>query len=122
MNPDNKWYLLKLHMDCDDNYIQGHAQVAGMLANGSITTYADYKQACKLRGINHYRESLFDNYNTIFGRKATPQIGEKWRLKYGPHTYEVIIDSYEDGSFSTIPYIGRNTHPESDFIEKIYNE
>jgi hypothetical protein len=55
MNSTNNLYLIYLHMNgVDPTYIEGHAIVAGKLANSKITDADTYIKECNKHGINHY--------------------------------------------------------------------
>lgn len=54
--------LLKYHMNCDPDYIVGHAVVAGKLAQKQFKTYQEYETECNQWGIISYNETLFNQY------------------------------------------------------------
>jgi len=49
-----KYKLLQYHMNCNSDYMFGHAIVAGLLASKQLTTLELYKQACSEQGIDCY--------------------------------------------------------------------
>lgn len=54
--------LLKFHMDCNPNYMFGHAIVAGKLASKELQTYEEYVSACKKQGIDYYSQECYDAF------------------------------------------------------------
>jgi hypothetical protein len=55
------YYLLRLHMENQPaDKLMANAQVVGLLSSGALTTYKDYENACRLRGIRAYHEETFN--------------------------------------------------------------
>lgn len=54
--------LLLFHMNCNPDYLFGHAKVAGKLANREFTSYEEYKSTCGRQGINYYNEEIFNDF------------------------------------------------------------
>lgn len=57
--------LLEYHMNCNPDYIEGHAIIAGNLAQGKYTTFEEYKRDCNRYGITYYNEELFNKFMNI---------------------------------------------------------
>lgn len=67
-----KYQLLLFHMNCNPDYLFGHAQVAGALATkGMISTFAEYERMCQERGITNYNEECFNDFMQDCGRNTT---------------------------------------------------
>lgn len=54
--------LLSFHMNCNPEYLFGHAVVAGKLAKRELETYSDYTNACDRQGISCYNEDTFNKF------------------------------------------------------------
>lgn len=54
--------LLEYHMNCNSNYIFGHAEVAGLLATNKLKTYQEYYNKCCSLGIDRYSEDLYNKF------------------------------------------------------------
>jgi len=54
--------LLSFHMNCNPDYLFGHAIVAGKLAKREYQTYQEYLIECGRLGISCYNEECFDKF------------------------------------------------------------
>ncbi len=57
--------ILRYHMNANHHYIEGHAIIAGKLAEKSIKTYEQYCKLCAEYGIGSYNRQCFNDYMNI---------------------------------------------------------
>lgn len=51
--------LLKYHMHCNPDYLEGHAVIAYKLSQGELKTYEEYLKVCNTQSVTHYNKELF---------------------------------------------------------------
>lgn len=69
--PKKKEYdLLKFHMDCNPDYMFGHAILSGMLASNAaeVSSYEKYVSQCRKQGIEMYNEKTYNEFMNECGR------------------------------------------------------
>ena len=62
--------LLRYHMNCNPDYLFGHAEIAGLLASNEniLNTYQKYVSACNRKGISYYNEECYNEFMTDCNR------------------------------------------------------
>lgn len=95
----SKYQLLSFHMNCNPNYMFGHAIVSGLLANDdeSVNTYEKYVAKCKYHGIDRYNEECYNRFYEDCNRfREVPKEFKANRIKVGER-----IMIWQDNSIMT---------------------
>lgn len=66
-----QYKLLKYHMSCNPEYLFGHAEICGLLADSKnpLSSYAKYVEACSKKGISYYNEDCYNDFMKDCGRE-----------------------------------------------------
>lgn len=60
--PEEKFRLLRHHMNGDVLQLFKHAQIVVMLMEGRIKTYGNYVDACTERNLRYLEKEVYDEY------------------------------------------------------------
>lgn len=69
-----KYKLLNYHMNCNPDYMFGHAEIAGMLATNDpkVNTEEGYIRECNRLGITYYNGEVYKQFMIDCKRISQP--------------------------------------------------
>lgn len=78
--------LLTYHMNPNPNYLFGHAEISGMLANNDskVSTYEGYVKECDMRDVSSYSRECYDQFMTDCKRVDKPDLNADYWLRVKP--------------------------------------